>query len=305
MIKSLLFGVAVGDAMGVPVEFTPRNELDINPVTTMTGYGTYDVPAGAFSDDSSLTFCLAEAMTVDFDIKNIEKNFIAWKKDAYWTATGEVFDIGVQTLKSIYALENGYRRSDFDITSNGNGSLMRISPLVFHLMNKPILDRFEIVKEVSSITHGHIISVISCFYYLEYLRELLNGSDCFTAYINTNALVESYLKSRLIGDDVINLFSNLLNGNMPTVGRNQINSSGYVIDTLEASMWSILTTTNYEDAILTAVNLGNDTDTTAAVTGGLAGVIYGYDTIPTAWVSTLLRAHDIEVLSSSMERHSN
>ncbi|GHV05331.1 hypothetical protein FACS189485_12130 [Spirochaetia bacterium] len=106
-IKSVLLGVAIGDALGVPVEFTDHIEIKKHPVTGMIGYGTYNLPPGTFSDDASLTFCLAEALTMDFDLNNIASNFIKWRNEDYWTATGCVFDIGITTSRAITKLEAG------------------------------------------------------------------------------------------------------------------------------------------------------------------------------------------------------
>jgi ADP-ribosyl-[dinitrogen reductase] hydrolase len=165
-MKSVLFGVAVGDALGVPVEFKKRQTISNNPVTEMIGNGTYDLPAGTWSDDSSLTFCLAEALTKGFDLNTIGQNFVKWYHNNFWTPRGNVFDIGNATSQAIDRLAAGIQpdlAGGFDASSNGNGSLMRISPLLFYLLDKPVNERFEITKQVSSLTHGHIRSVISCF----------------------------------------------------------------------------------------------------------------------------------------------
>ena len=106
-IKSALFGVAVGDALGVPVEFNSREAISKNPVTDMIGYGTYHLPAGTWSDDSSLAFCLAEALTQDFDLHTIGQNFVKWYKVNFWTPRGEVFDIGIGTKEAILRLDRG------------------------------------------------------------------------------------------------------------------------------------------------------------------------------------------------------
>lgn len=148
-IKSVLFGVAIGDALGVPVEFINRKTIYRNPITEMIGYGTYNLPAGTWSDDSSLTFCLAEALTKDFDLQLIGNNFVKWAYENYWTPRGHVFDIGMATQKAIDRLAKGVRpdlAGGFDVSSNGNGSLMRISPLLFYLLDKPVNERFEITK---------------------------------------------------------------------------------------------------------------------------------------------------------------
>ena len=190
-IKSALFGVAVGDALGVPVEFKSRETISKNPVKDMIGYGTYNLPPGTFSDDSSLTFCLAEALTQDFDLNSIAKNFVKWVDENYWTARGTVFDIGIATREAIDRLARGEQpdlAGGFEPSSNGNGSLMRILPLVFYIFDKPISERYQIIKEVSSITHGHIRSVIACFYYLEFARQIILGKDKFEIYIKTKSL---------------------------------------------------------------------------------------------------------------------
>jgi ADP-ribosyl-[dinitrogen reductase] hydrolase len=176
LIKDALFGLAVGDALGVPVEFKSRQTIKQNPITGMTGYGTYNLPPGTWSDDSSLTFCLADALTQEFDLNIIGQNFVRWLYQNYWTPYGNVFDAGISTRQAIYNLSTGARpdlAGGFDEDENGNGSLMRILPLLFYIKDKEINDRYQITKQVSSITHAHIRSVIACFYYLEFGRRLL------------------------------------------------------------------------------------------------------------------------------------
>lgn len=302
-IKSVLFGVAVGDALGVPVEFRSRETIKKNPVTGMTGYGAYNQPAGTFSDDSSLTFCLAEALTSGFDLKIIGQNFVKWYYENYWTPHGVVFDIGITTKNAIERLSQGIKPESAgskDIYSNGNGSLMRILPLLFYLKEKPVSERFEVTGQVSSITHGHIRSVIACFYYLEFARKILNGEDKFDIYKGLKKTITSFLNSLPVDTEEITNFSRLLEGNIYEVTEEQISGSGYVIHTLEAIVWCLLTTGNYSDAVLRAVNLGDDTDTTGAVTGGLAGLFYGYENIPKEWVKQIARSEDIENLAERL-----
>jgi len=302
-IKSVLFGVAVGDALGVPVEFNSRQTISKNPVTDMIGYGTYNLPPGTFSDDSSLTFCLAEALTKEFDLNTIGQNFVKWCYNNYWTPRGNVFDIGIATRQAIDRLAKGERpdlAGGFDVSSNGNGSLMRISPLLFYLLYKPINDRYEITKQVSSITHGHIRSVIACFYYLEFARQLFAQKDKFEIYKNLQTEITTHLTSLSINPTEVTLFDRLLKQNIHELTGENIFSSGYVLHTLEASIWCLMTTDNYKDAVLKAVNLGEDTDTTGAVTGGLAGLLYGIDDIPTNWIKQIARNDEIENLAERL-----
>lgn len=302
-IKGALFGVAVGDALGVPVEFMNRKDLAKNPVTDMREYGTYFQPAGTWSDDSSLTFCLAEALTKEFDLQTIGHNFVMWYNENYWVARGEVFDIGFSTRQAIERIANGERADlagGFEIDSNGNGSLMRILPLLFYLHEKPIEERFEICRKVSSITHRHIRSVIACFYYLEFARQLLMKKNPFEIYTNLKSEVTNHLETLSINKNEIALFDRLLKGTIYSQEATNILSSGYVIHSLEASIWCLLTTENYTDAVLKAVNLGEDTDTTAAITGGLCGILYGFDGIPKKWIIQLAGKKAIDDLAKRL-----
>lgn len=304
-IKSALFGVAVGDALGVPVEFKSRENILQNPVTDMIGYGTYNLPPGTFSDDSSMTFCLAEALTQDFDLNQIAQNFVKWYHENFWAARGEVFDIGIATREAINKIAQG-KKPEFagstDASSNGNGSLMRILPLLFYIKDFPISERYEITKKVSSITHGHIRSVISCFYYLEFAKEILLGKNKFEIYQKLQTEIPDFLNSLSIDQYEISFFDRLLKADISELAEHEISSIGYVLHSLEASIWCLLTTDNYKEATLKAVNLGEDTDTTAAITGGLAGLLYSFDTIPENWVEQLARQEDIEDLSERLAK---
>lgn len=149
--KDILFGVAIGDALGVPVEFKSRDEISWQPVTDMIGYGTHNKPAGTFSDDSSLTFCLAEAVASGFSLEGTARNFINWRYDNYWTADNEVFDIGMTTQRAIDRLVKRtppQHAGDFEEDSNGNGSLMRILPLLVYIRDKPVSERYQLIKQV-------------------------------------------------------------------------------------------------------------------------------------------------------------
>jgi ADP-ribosylglycohydrolase len=304
-IQSSLLGLAVGDALGVPVEFTSRQHLKQNPVTGMMGYGSHNVPPGTFSDDSSLAFCLAEALTGEFSLHTIANNFINWRYNNYWTAFGTVFDIGITTAHAINKLKAGTQpelAGGFYEDENGNGSLMRILPLVFYIRDKPVKERFILTRLVSSLTHGHIRSVISCFYYLEFAGLLMDGIDKFEAYNRLKTAVALNLTSFAVNPAEIKLFSRLLGANIYTLPEDSIKSSGYVLHTLEASIWCLLTTDDYAGAVLKAVNLGSDTDTTGAVTGGLAGLLYGYENIPAEWLNSLARRKDIEYLAARLDK---
>lgn len=298
-IQSALFGVAVGDALGVPAEGIERHILKRNPITEMTTGGYHCQPAGTWSDDSSLTFCLADNLTQDFDLNRIAQSFLKWGTEAHWTARSETFGMGRGTHD---ALVNVYHGIPADLCGgeseeeNGNGSLMHILPLVFFTFDKNIDERFDYAQKVSSITHRHIRSVIACFYYLEFARYLLQGIDKYEIYARLQQEIPAYLRARHIDPNEIAKFNRLFTQNIVQVNENEIESSGYVLHTLEAAIWCLLNHNSFSSTVLSAVNLGGDSDTTAAVVGGLVGLIYGVENIPQAWSDSLARKEDIKQL---------
>lgn len=303
-VSSVLFGVAIGDALGLSHEFKSRDELLLNPVRDIMGHGMHDQPRGTFSDDTSLTLCLAQSLTKQFDINDVAFNFSLWLKHGYWSAHGVVFDIGSTTLSAIEKYIEGYEPTQCGgktIADNGNGSLMRISPLVFVTLDKSLSERFELVKAVSSITHRHIRSITACFCYVEFLRKIILGVNKFDAYQSMQIEVLEFLIKLGIGNDEIDHFNRILKCNVYEFPLTTIESSGYVIHTLEASLTCFLTTSSFSEAVLKAVNLGEDTDTTGAVTGALAGAMYGYNSIPKQWLKELPKFKEIKVLCEKLE----
>jgi ADP-ribosylglycohydrolase len=304
-IQAALIGLAVGDALGVPVEFVDREELDEDPVADMIGYGTHNQAPGTWSDDSALSFCLAEGLIPTYNLDQIAQNFVQWKNKAYWTATGTVFDIGISTLNAIFRLSQGVsplNSGEKLVSQNGNGSLMRILPLLFYLRDFDEKTRFQTIKEVSSITHAHEISVLSCTYYLEFAKLLLEGIEKYTAYEIMQQRMADILKIEQASLDTQAYFDNLIKKTISTFPRNQVFSSGFVIHSLEASMYCLLSSHSYEESILKAVNLGDDTDTTASITGGLAGLLYGLDNIPLRWRKQLAKEKEIMELGERLAK---
>jgi ADP-ribosylglycohydrolase len=295
-LQTILLGTAIGDALGVPVEFEPRAVLKENPVTYMREYGTHNQPKGTWSDDTSLMLCLAESIIEGLDLNKLAQKFIAWKNDNYWTARGWVFDIGIGTRLAIQRLEEDELpelAGGFEEMDNGNGSLMRILPLIIYTKDLSIEERFLWTKKVSSLTHAHIRSVMACFYYLEFAKKNIEGKDKWQAYKELQFELINYFEGKSINPLETNKLHRLLKEDISKNMEETIRSSGYVIDTLEASIWCLLTSNTYEEAVLKAVNLGGDTDTTGAVTGGLAALIYGFDTIPEEWLEVVARKEDI------------
>lgn len=216
-IKGSLFGVAVGDALGVPVEFTSRESLRNDPVTTMRGFGSHDQPPGTWSDDSSLTFCLAESIAHGLTYTDLANRFINWAEYGYWAPHGIVFDIGIATRRAINQLGQGIQPTEAGLDGeydNGNGSLMRILPLLFHVAEKPLDHRIQLINDVSSLTHRHIRSVMACVLYLEYARLLLTGKDKIEAYIALQKHTAQCLQIVNPPQKEVDLFRRLLTNNI-------------------------------------------------------------------------------------------
>ena len=294
-IKSVILGHAVADAVGVPVEFALRAELDEAPVTDMEGFGTYPYDAGAWSDDTSMGLCALDSLAkgeVDFD--EIMQNFYKWANDGEYTSVGECFDIGRTCLKAIMnhaafhvpSLKSGERGEH----SNGNGSLMRILPFVlFNQYCNHGGDKLELIHNASALTHTHERSKIGCGIYAIIMQFLLEKPSVHSVYMGLKEAAETYKNS-----PEIHHYKRIFEPNFWETNRDDIKSSGYVVDTLEAALWCLFTTDSYKECVLKAVNLGEDTDTVAAVAGGMAGALYGYDSIPTEWLDKLMKRECIE-----------
>lgn len=298
-VRGGILGLVVGDALGVPVEFRSREEILQQPVTGMTGFGTHHQPAGTWSDDSSLTLCLAEVLCDGFDLDNIGRSFVDWLDHYKWTAHGRVFDVGIATSAAIDRLRQGIQpdlAGGTDEYSNGNGSLMRILPLLYYVRDMAENERFEVIQAVSSITHAHIRSVLACFYYIEFARMVCDGQSEKDAYVSANAILRRVMDTRQVPENEASHFDRILSGRIFELPEKNIRGSGYVIHSLEASLWCVLTSGSYPEAVLKAVNLGEDTDTTGAITGGLAGIVFGDASIPVDWISMIARIGEIEEL---------
>lgn len=313
--RAALLGLAVGDALGVPVEFAGRAARQRDPVVGMRAYGTHQQPAGTWSDDSSLTFCLAETLasggglTAAPNLADSGQRAIAWLDKGYWTATGVTFDVGGATRTAIGRLRQGVPptaagpRTERD---NGNGALMRILPLVFHATwREPTLNlttAWALTEAVASVTHGHPRSTLGCFLYLLVARGLLARLAPADSYEQMRAAANQWLQAEAQGAVVYEWthYRRVLEGHLPALAEEEIQSTGYVVHTLEAALWCLLRHGTYAATVLAAVNLGDDTDTTGAVAGGLAGLAYGEIAIPSEWLAVLARRADIEDLAERL-----
>lgn len=303
-LKSAVIGFAVGDALGVPIEFTRRNHGA--PLKDMVGFGSHNVPAGTWSDDTSLMVAALDSIgnLGRIDYYDIMNAFISWITQAKYTATDKVFDIGIATREALSRYQyQGLEPTKCGLNgerNNGNGSLMRILPFVFFAQANN-LDEEEttlLINNASSLTHAHEISKLGCRIYCDYLRSLLNGNNKQEAYESLRFIDYSkYYKK-----ETISHYNRVLSGVLPTLREDEISSSGFVVSTLEAALWVTLRNKDFENAIIEAVNLGDDTDTVGAVAGSINGIIYGEENIPKRWTNALIRKEYLESLVDKFEK---
>jgi ADP-ribosyl-[dinitrogen reductase] hydrolase len=291
-----LWGSLVGDALGVPVEFRNRYDVQSDPVKGMRGNGTHHQPAGTWSDDGSLVVCTVDSLlNEEFDTQDMGRRFVSWMNDGLWTAHGEVFDMGATTASALRRIAIGTpaeQAGGRDEDSNGNGSLMRIIPVALRFAEEPIESFSARIERVSAITHGHARSKMACVFFGLAVRKLLLGWKPQAA-IDAARVEFAGLYERA---PEFECFRHHLTDDFNSTPESEIVSTGYVLHTLHASLWCLLTTQSYRECVLKAVNLGGDADTTGCVAGGLAGVAYGFPSIPSEWVGQLARKGDLDRL---------
>lgn len=302
-----IMGVVVGDALGCPIQFETREEVTRHPVTGMRGYGTFNLPEGSWTDDSSLTIALLESIrrTRTIDLGDIMENFMKWLYDGEFTPYGNSYDIGRGTMQAIDRYKknkNAKKCGGNEEWNNGNGSLMRILPACIYCSEMVRRGKFsgqdaiKTVHAVGGLTHAHIRANIGCGLYFFMVHEILERNGDLQGSLQTGltkgfAFYESFLADK----DNLHYYDRLRDlDTFASLSADQIKSSGYVVDALEAAVWSMITTNHFNQALLKAVNLGDDTDTVGAIAGGLAGLYYGYDAIPEDWLSAIKRRDWIE-----------
>ena len=302
-----VMGVVVGDALGCPVQFESREEVSGHQVTGMRGYGTFNLPEGSWTDDSSLTLALLESISSKkgIDPDDIMNNFVKWLDDGEFTPYGYSYDIGQSTFRAITSYKSSGKWRTCGCSeewNNGNGSLMRILPACIYCSDMLNSGEYteqnavEIIHAVGSLTHAHIRANIGCGLYFFMTDQILTGEgtlqDRLQAGLDRGF---AFYESSRTDKAELCLYNRLKDlGAFTVTPEEQVKSSGYVIDTLEAAAWSLINTNSFSQALLKAVNLGNDTDSVAAVAGGLAGLYYGYGQIPEAWLSAIKRREWIE-----------
>lgn len=294
-IRDGIYGVAIGDAFGVPFEFLEAKDVQVRIKDCMIGNGTHNQDKGTWSDDTSLTLCLLDSISEEIDYKVIMESFLQWYRFGKYTANGDCFDIGIGTRRALQRYMQGVlpiKCGSTNIRNNGNGSLMRSIPIIYYCKNGI---RREVTHNLSSLTHGNEISLMACDMYVSFGYRLLNGMKMQIAYIQAiDETIKYWGKNEVQG--IKELVS------IPDIEYKDLSGSGYVITTLQTAIWCLLNTTSYEECIYKCVKKGGDTDTIASVAGGLAGIVYGREKIPRNWMRDLRNKELIESICDRWEK---
>lgn len=310
-----LYGLLVGDALGVPYEFYEANELPVYEKIEMTppaGFQkTYPrIAAGTWSDDGAQALCLMDSLLKQgkFSLKAYSDALLAWYEEGFWAVGGVVFDVGIQTADALNAYKRGIPATDCGLMNpegKGNGALMRVLPLaLWHFVQEDTdLEKRsrELVRDAHSqcqITHGHLCNQVCCALYCLAAQGLLEGKEAREAIQEGVCALRSIYREQPEYERELEWS---VRPDIPWEGR----GTGYVVDCLRSAFMILEQASDYEDAIKRAVLLGNDTDTTACVTGGLAGIRYGLRKIPERWLNALKEREKVEDLLAQLEkRHS-
>jgi len=297
-VYGCLFGLCVGEALGVPVEGRTRESLSADPVTDMIGNGAFHQPPGTWSDISALAFCVVESICGGFSLSDLAARVVRVIREGYWTANGALFDIGATTRKALARLEKTLDRPENagprGENENGNGALAFVLPLAFSTLGLSFEERFKTAAQVTSLTHGHMRAITGSMILLELTRELLGGHPPHEALTRARKSV----RAELSAEPELSHYARILDGDIAKLRAGEIRSGGYTVETLEAAIWCLVTERNYAGTVLKAVNLGGDTHVVTAIAGALAGLADGFKGIPKRWRDHVTRKEDITDLAS-------
>ncbi|MEL4470493.1 ADP-ribosylglycohydrolase family protein [Shewanella algae] len=284
--KGTLIGLALGDALGTTLEFQSRPKEAV--VTELVGGGPFQLQPGQWTDDTSMMLCLADSL-IKYGTSNPQDQmhrYIAWRDNGLNSCTGRCFDIGTTVNAALHRFErqgNPLAGSDAP-SSAGNGSLMRIAPVALFCHHVPLLDALEMAEQVSRTTHAEQRCIEACQYLTYLLHVLLNSEHTLDKAELLTVFPElfTHIVEQMHPDSC-----KVIRGSYQHKNRDQIRSSGFVIDSLEAALWCFWHSDNFESGAVLAANLGDDADTVAAIYGQLAGAYYGYEALPKSWLHKL------------------
>lgn len=297
--KGCFYGCAVGDALGAPLEFKPRDAVPL--VTDMLPSKQFGLSAGSWTDDTSMMLCLAEALASQGGVVDGHaalSRYVAWSRHGYLSVNGVCFDIGRTVRYALYRYEEGRDPVCDNRTqerSCGNGSLMRLAavPIVFAAAGEAVA--YEAGVASSLTTHAHPLCTHACGILASLCAKALNGASKAALLFHLEDLA-----ARLPGP-CTPLRSRICSGAFMALSRDEVSSSGYVVDTLEAALWAFYTTDTFEAGAVRVVNLADDADTVGAVYGTLAGAHYGYHAIPQRWLDGLQGRHTLYTVFAGLD----
>jgi ADP-ribosyl-[dinitrogen reductase] hydrolase len=289
--RGCLLGLVAGDAVGTTVEFRPRGTFP--PVMEMVGGGPFDLKPGEWTDDTSMALCLGESLLEcgGFDARDQMQRYCRWWREAHWCVRDRCFDIGMTVSAALLRFEQ--TGEPFSGSTNprtaGNGSIMRLAPIPIYYQDRA--EALKWARESSRTTHGAPECFDACQVCAALLHHLLDGASKEEAL---EAIKAEPVESPRVQE--------IITGSYRDKTAEQINASGYVLHTLEAALWSFHRTDSFRDAILAAVNLGDDADTTGAVCGQIAGACYGIEGIPPEWLTRLAMREKIDAMALALNR---
>jgi ADP-ribosylglycohydrolase len=290
--RGALIGLAVGDSLGGAVEFKPPGSFP--PVTGYRGGGPHGLNAGEFTDDTSMALALADSIAQGWDLNDQAERYVEWWKNGKYSVNGRCFDIGITTsraLSNFLKHQDAARSGDLSESASGNGSIMRLAPVPIHFHHHfpdDISTLSRMAEESSLTTHASEQCLSACRYMAVVLAGLIHGEDRTTVLSPT---WEPLAKLKSI-KPLHPLIEKVASGSFKTKKPPVIRGSGWVVESLEAALWAFHDADNFEEAVLRAVNLGDDADSTAAVTGQFAGAYWGESGIPES-LKTGLARHDM------------
>ena len=297
--RGAVIGLAVGDCMGVPLEFKTPGTFE--PVDEMVGGGCFGLKPGEWTDDTSLALCLAESLAVSggFDPVDQMTRYNRWYSEGRLSVTGECFDIGNTTRYALHSFERTGEpySGPSNERSAGNGSIMRLAPVPIFFSWDPYL-AVERSGDSSRTTHGNQLAVDACRYMGGIIHGALNGATKDEILSEGYSPIPGYWDDNPLVDEIAEVAA----GSFKVKNPPEIKGKGYVVSSLEAALWAFARSNSFEEGCLMAVNLGDDADTTGAVYGQIAGAYYGESEIPTRWVDNLAKFETINcILEKLME----
>jgi ADP-ribosyl-[dinitrogen reductase] hydrolase len=298
--QGALLGLAAGDAVGATVEFKAPGTFA--RVTDLVGGGPFALPAGAWTDDTSMALCLAESLVErgGFDPVDQLERYVRWYREGYWSSTGRCFDIGGATRAALHQFERSHEPypGDRDRQAAGNGPLMKLAPIALAYATHPS-EAIRCAGLSARTTHGAPEAIDACRYWALLLVGALRGASR-DELLGVGGGLGAVLPDPWGDEPLHPKIAAIAAGSFREKSPPAIRGSGYIVDALEAALWAVSSTDDFEAAVLAAVNLGDDADTTAAIAGQLAGAIYGVDAIPKRWRDQIVMRDEILALADAL-----